>query len=149
MQNAGVWAGVMFLIYASGMFWQALSLKYYTPFGPGPGLFPRWLSGMLIVVSLLFIWQSIKEDVITFRDIFPTNKAFVNVASVWGAAIGFMLILNFVGFITASSLLLFTLFIRGYCWKTSLALAVGTSVFMFLIFNNAFGLPLPVNMWGW
>lgn len=149
MQNAGIWAGVMFLIYSGWMFWQSFTLKYYTPYGPGPGLFPRWLSGLLIVLTLVFIWQSIKEDIITFHDIFPSRKAFFGVVSVWAACIGFMLILTTAGFVTSSSLLLFTLFIRGYRWKTALALSIGTSVILFLVFNTAFGMPVPVNAWGW
>jgi putative tricarboxylic transport membrane protein len=149
MQNAGVWAGIVFLIYASGMFWQSFSLKYYTQFGPGPGLFPRWLSGILIVLALIFIWQSIKDEVVTFRDIFPKGKAFANVVSVWAATIVFMLILNYTGFIVASSILLFTLFIRGYNWLWALGLSVGVSVFLFLTFDKAFGIPLPVSVFGW
>lgn len=149
MQNAGVWAGIVFLAYASGMFWQSLSLKYYTQYGPGPGLFPRWLSGILFVLALLFIWQSIKDEVVTFRDIFPKGKAFFNVASVWVACIVFMLLLDYTGFIIASSILLFTLFIRSYNWQWALGLSVVISVILFLTFDKAFGIPLPVSVFGW
>jgi hypothetical protein len=149
MQNVAVWVGIVVLIYASGMFYLALSLKYYTQFGPGPGLFPLWLSGILIAITLLFIWQSVKRDVIRFQDIFPNRKAFGNVLTVWGSIFLFMVLLNFTGFTIASSLLLYSLFIRGYKWQWALGLSIGVSVFLFLAFNRAFGIPLPVNAWGW
>ena len=149
MQNLGVWVGIILLIYASGMFWQALSLKYYTQFGPGPGLFPLWLSGNLIAITLLFIWQSVKKDAFQFRVLFPNKKAIGNVVSLWGSIILFMVMLNFTGFTIASSVLLFTLFIRGYNWPWALGLSIGVSVFLFLTFDKAFGIPLPVNALGW
>ncbi|KYZ76661.1 hypothetical protein AXX12_09585 [Anaerosporomusa subterranea] len=149
MENLGVWIGIVVLIYASGMFWLALSLKYYTQFGPGPGLFPLWLSGILIVITLLFIWQSVKHDAIRFWDVFPNRKAFRNVLSVWGSILLFMILLNYTGFTIASSILLYTLFIRGYKWHWALGLSIGVSVFLFLAFNKAFGIPLPVNALGW
>lgn len=149
MQNAGVWSGIIILIYASVMFFQAYSLKYYTQTGPGPGLFPLWLSGLLIIVTLIYIWQSLKKEVVSFKDIFPKGKALGNVVSVWVASFLFMLMLNYTGFIFASSFLLFTLFIRGYKWQWALGLAIGTSIFLFLAFDKVFGIPLPVSIFGW
>lgn len=149
MQNAGVWAGLVFLAYAAGMFWQSFSLRYYTQFGPGPALFPRWLSGILIVLALIFIWQSVRGPAITFRSIFPNGRALANVLSIWAATAVFILMLNFAGFVVASTILLFTLFIRGYNWLWSLGLSLAVSILLFLIFDKAFGIPLPVNAFGW
>lgn len=149
MQNAGVWVGLVILLYAGGMFWQALSLKYYSQLGPGPGLFPLWLSGSLFAITLVFIWQSLKDEVITFKDIFPDGKSLRNVVSVWIATIVFMIMLNYTGFTFASSILLFTLFIRSYKWQYALGLSVGISVILFLSFDKAFGIPLPVSVLGW
>jgi hypothetical protein len=131
------------------IFWQALSLKYYTKFGPGPGMFPLWLSGLFIVVSLVYIWQSIKKEVILFAEILPQGKALGNILAVLGSLILFMVLVNFTGFIIASSVLLFIVLTREYKWYLGLGISVSASILLFLLFQKVFSIPLPVNVFGW
>lgn len=147
--NAGVWAGIVLLIYASFMFWQSLSLGYYTQFGPGPGMFPRWLSGILIVISLLYLWQSARKFVFRAADIFPKGKDLWNMLSVFVSVLMFMLIVNLTGFVIAGTVMMFILLSRGYKWFMALPIALVTSVLLFLLFDKVFSIPLPVNTFGW
>ncbi|NOU93511.1 hypothetical protein GC093_09805 [Paenibacillus sp. LMG 31456] len=148
-QNAGVWVGVSLFLFAAVLFWQSLSLKYQTNFGPGPGMFPRWLIAILMLFSLIYIWQSIKKVVIRFADVFPKGRELGNVLSVLTSVVVFMLIVNFVGFITAGTVLLFMLFAREYKWYSALGISLLVSILLFVIFKSAFSIPLPVNVWGW
>jgi putative tricarboxylic transport membrane protein len=148
-QNAGVWAGIVLLLFAFVIFGQALSLKYYTKFGPGPGLFPLWLSGILIILSIIYIWHSLKKEIIPLSNIIPKGRERGNILAVLGSILLFMLIVNFTGFIVASTLLLFILLVREYKWHLALGISTGVSILLFLIFKTFFAIPLPVNIFGW
>lgn len=148
-QNAGVWAGILILIFACVIFSQALTLDYYTTLGPGPGLFPLWLSGILIVLSILYIFQSIKKEAVSFAEILSKGRGLGNVVAVLGSVIVFMLIVNFTGFIVASTVLLFILLVREYKWHWGLGISAGVSILLFVVFQVFLGIPLPVNALGW
>jgi putative tricarboxylic transport membrane protein len=148
-QNAGVWAGVVLLIFASVFFWQSLSLKYQTKFGPGPGMFPRWLSGILIVLTLIYIWQSVNKEVIRFSDILPKGKDLGNLIAVLGSVVLFILVVNYTGFTIAGTALLFILFVRQFKWYTALGMSLLVTLILFYIFKSLLSIPLPVNAFGW
>lgn len=147
--NAGVWAGIFLLAFALVFFALSLSLKYYTKFGPGPGLFPVWLSGALIITSLVYIWQSFKKQGVSWADVLPKGREMGNVLSVLGSVLLFMIIVNVTGFVIASTVLLFILLRREYKWHLGLGISAGVSVLLFLIFKSYFAIPLPVNGFGW
>ncbi|WP_075618827.1 tripartite tricarboxylate transporter TctB family protein [Paenisporosarcina indica] len=148
-QNAGVWVGLIILVFSSVIFIQAMNLDYFSKFGPGPGLFPIWLSGILLVLSILYIRLSIKKSIYYFSDIIPMGRSFGNILSVVLALIVFMVLVNFTGFIIASTVLLFTLFSREYKWYWGLGIAIFTSIILFIIFKVFFEIPLPVSVFGW
>ncbi|MFS0774950.1 tripartite tricarboxylate transporter TctB family protein [Neobacillus sp. 3P2-tot-E-2] len=149
IQNAGFWGGIAVLIYSAVIFAQSLSLNYYTEFGPGPGFFPLWLSGILIILSIGLILGSIKKEKIFFKDILPKGRSLMRVVLVPASLIVFILIVNFTGFIIASSVLLFLVFILEFKWYMSLALSSSISILLFFIFQSILEVPLPVNVLGW
>lgn len=59
--NAGVWTGITIFVFSSIFFYQSLDLAYSSSIGPGPGFFPIWLTGILLVLSVLYILISFKE----------------------------------------------------------------------------------------
>ncbi len=69
--------------------------------------------------------------------------------SVLASVVVFMLIVNFTGFIIASTVLLFILLVREYKWYSGLAISAVTSIILFIVFKSFFDIPLPVNMFGW
>jgi hypothetical protein len=60
-----------------------------------------------------------------------------------------MVLVNFTGFIFASTVLLFIVFSREYKWYWGLGISIFTSIILFVIFKVFFGIPLPVSMFGW
>jgi putative tricarboxylic transport membrane protein len=148
-KNAGFWTGMALLLFASVIFWQSFSLKYFTAFGPGPGMFPRWLSAILIILSVIYIWQSVKQEVFQVGDIFPKGRELGNILSVLVSVIVFMLIVNVTGFTIASTVLLFIVLVREYKWISGLAISAATSIVLFVVFKILFNIPLPVNGFGW
>ena len=149
MKKAGVWAGIITLIYAIIIFQQSQSLDYSTRLGPGPGFFPLWLSGILIVLTLLYIVDSIRHDVVKVSEILPGGKASQNILSTVAGLILFPIVVPYLGFVISATMLQFIMFVRDFKWYTALGISVGVSVVLFLGFQSLLGVSLPVNDFGW
>ncbi|MDU4962413.1 MAG: tripartite tricarboxylate transporter TctB family protein [Sporomusaceae bacterium] len=150
MRNAGIWAGLAILGFAAVIFSQSLELDYSTRLGPGPGFFPLWLSGILIVLAICYLWSSFKREVIDIGDILPRDTAARRdiLMTVCGVVI-FPLVVDDLGFVISGSILLFIMFMRAYKWYMALGISVATSLLLFFIFQSLLGVSLPVNEFGW
>lgn len=150
VKNAGFWAGICLLAFAAIIFSQSLDLDYATRLGPGPGFFPLWLSGILAVFSLCYIWDSVKHEGVAIKDILPKDKAArQSILLTIGGVVIFPLVVEFLGFIISGSILLFIMFMREYKWYTALGISVGASLLLFFVFQSLLGVTLPVNEFGW
>jgi putative tricarboxylic transport membrane protein len=145
LKKAGVWSGIFILLFGCFFFWLSLSLKYTSSLGPGPGLFPLWLSAILIVLSLLYIVESIKLEGISIIDMLPKGRGMGNIVSIVASLVVFVIIVSFTGFIIAGTVLLFILFVREYKWYWGLALSFTITAITFVVFQILLEVPLPVN----
>jgi putative tricarboxylic transport membrane protein len=148
MKNLNMWVGIFILIFAGVTFYHGLSYEYYSNIGPGPGLFPIWLSGFLVILSVLFIVSAFKEK-ISFSDVFPKGSERNNILKILGSIVLFILISPYAGFTVAGTLVLLILFIGEMKWYTAVGTSVVTTVIIFLVFKTFLGVPLPVNVFGW
>lgn len=149
MRNAGVWSGSIILVFASVIFYQALSLDYSTPLGPGPGFFPRWLGGLLAILAVAYIWDSMKNEVITISEMLPEGKALGNIAATLLGMVLFLAVVTYTGFVAAGTMLLFIMFVREYKWYTAFGVSFGISLLLLIVFQSILGVSLPVNEFGW
>ncbi|MDF2962929.1 MAG: tripartite tricarboxylate transporter family receptor [Paenibacillus sp.] len=148
MKNAGVWFGFFIFLLGCVLFWQSLSLDYKSSIGPGPGLFPLWLSGGLILLSLLYIIESVRKEVIRISDILPKGKGLGNVLVIIGSCVIFMIVVSFAGFVIAGTLLIFMLLVREYKWYRALGISFVIALATFVVFQTLLDVPLPVNEFG-
>ena len=146
--NAAVIFGVIYLGYSLFFFLYSFNYQYYTPHGPGPGLFPRWFSSISIFLSIIYIIQSATKNKFPLGESFPPLKEFINVLLIFISCMIFIFLLNVVGFNIASMLLLFTVFVRQYKLWQAILLSIVISVICFAVFKIAFMVPLPVNRFG-
>ena len=131
--------GLVFFIYS-------LQYPYESELGPGPGMMPLWLSGILIVLALAYLYAVVKgKD--TAED-WPEKKAQIEMALILGNMALFVILLPVIGFNLAATLFLFVFLRRSYHWVKSLAISLGVSIFLFLLFTEGFASPLPVNAFG-
>jgi hypothetical protein len=114
MVNAGVVWGLVLLGYGVTIFVQSLSLKYHTEYGPGPGFFPLWVSGILIPLAVAYIVEALKKDVILVKDIIPDRKVFYRTLALVGGLLFFCLTANFLGYFLSGFILLFVMFIWDF-----------------------------------
>jgi len=149
VSNAGIWAGSIILLYAIIIFYQSFSLDYSTRLGPGPGFFPRWLSGGLILLTLMYIWDCAKNNKVSTSELWPKGRALGTILSMLGGLVVFTVIVNTTGFVIAGSILLFAMFIRDYKWYYALSASVAIAVLFLFVFQSLLGVSLPVNEFGW
>ncbi|MEM1484429.1 tripartite tricarboxylate transporter TctB family protein [Oscillospiraceae bacterium PP1C4] len=147
-QNAGLWFGIGFLLYSIMFFVMSFGLEYQTKYGPGPGMYPRWLSAISIVVAAVYVWQSCAKNIFRAGECFPCAKELLNVAAIFVSCLVFMFLLDIVGFNIAGSLLLFVVFVRQFKLWQAVALSVVITYICFFIFKICFTIPLPVNALG-
>lgn len=150
MKNYGVWVGFFLFLFSVFMVREALKYPYYGEYGPGPGLFPLWLSGLMGVFSILFMLDSLrKNNVISFSDVFPKGETLASVVKVVLSIFLFILMAPFLGYILSSVIVLLILLMPAFKWTTSLSTAASVTIVLYVVFNTILDIPLPTNMLGW
>jgi putative tricarboxylic transport membrane protein len=132
------------------MFVKSFSLQYYAygSLGPGPGFFPLWLNGGLVVLSLIFIGGAFKHPEIS-KNILPHGQGLKNVLATLAAVLLFIFIARTTGFAIASTLMLMAVLGRVYNWRKALTIALCITLVLLVLFQHLLDVPLPVNIWGW
>ena len=148
MTNAGVWVGLVFLAFSGTLFWQALSYDYYSTIGPGPGLLPMWLSGTLILLSVAYMIDSVRNDPIDLKSMLPRGKGLRKVLALFVALALFLTVVKYLGYVIASSVMLFILFAFEYKWYWAGSISLAVTLVVFYVFKSLLNVPLPVNTFG-
>jgi putative tricarboxylic transport membrane protein len=147
-KNVGVWVGSLFFLLAATFFYQSFAFPYYSQLGPGPALFPRWLSAILLLLSIIYIVQSVRTEVIVWSAVLPKGRDLINVSLVLLTVIIYILLVSYTGFIIASTVMLFIMLRSSYRWYTALAISLGMSFVLFIAFNDWLEVPLPTgDLW--
>ena len=149
IKNAAIWAGAVLLVFSAVLFQQSLQLDYYNPLGPGPGFLPRWLAGLLFVVSLLYIIDSLKGERIELSHLLPKGGARRDIALMLIGLCLFAGLVEYVGFVIAATQLVFLMTVRKFKWYYALPAAIFVAVLLLLAFQTLLGVSLPVNDFGW
>jgi hypothetical protein len=148
MSNAALWVGLVILAFAGILFQQALTYDYFGRFGPGPGLFPLWLSGTLGIITVIYIVASYREKIIRIADIVPRGTGRKRVIALFAALLIFLVAVRYTGYTVASAVMLFILLVREYKWYTSVGIAAAIAGTVFYVFKSILDVPLPVNPFG-
>ncbi|MBP1930962.1 tripartite tricarboxylate transporter TctB family protein [Ammoniphilus resinae] len=148
MKNAGALVGFLILIFAGTLFFQALSFDYYSDYGPGPGLFPLWLSGLLILLSIAYIIDCYRKNIIQLKDILPKGAGLRKIILIMVSLVVFYILAPFTGYSVAGIIMLMILFIKEYKWYWGLGISVVVTVVLFYTFYSVLNVPLPVNSFG-
>jgi len=147
-KNAALWSALF--VGAIGVFFLIYSLEYplKSSVGPGAGMIPFAVSLMVIGLSVILLFQALRRP-IYFRDILPKSEGLRKIILVFVAAAIFLAVIPYTGFVIASTILLFILYVQHYRWYVSAGLALGISLLAFWVFGNLLNIPLPTNGWGW
>lgn len=140
-----------FMLFSLFYFYYAMKLKLWSSrYAPGPGFIPRWVSGIMFILSVIAFINSFKEDGITLDKVLPASRASrINLYVCWGGLIFFLIFVNKLGFVITSSILLTALFSRGAKWPKATLLGIIVSICCFVIFKIILQVQIPVNRFGW
>src|SRR5512134_2276599 len=79
--------------------YESLQIKYYgSDFGPGPGFFSFWLGVLVVLLSLYEIARSLRKHEPLPVGFFPDRAGLLRIASLLGALIGVVLLLDRLGY---------------------------------------------------
>jgi putative tricarboxylic transport membrane protein len=123
--------------------WDALRLGIgWGTDGPKSGFFPFWLAAAMIVACVGIIVQAWRR---ADRQPFVSRTALAPVLKVLGPAVGFVLVMEWLGMYVASTLYMavYMRWIGRYSWALVILVSVAFPVITFWIFELWFLVPMP------
>lgn len=150
MRDADRVAGAALLALAVAFAAGALTQhSYWGENGPGPAFLPFWLGlVMAVLAALLFVGALRARD--PGSPWLPRGDGLRRLALVLGVTVTLVALLNVVGMVLGAALYVTVLmrFLDRCRWPLTLAVAVGTAAFIFLVFSHWLRVPLPVGVLG-
>lgn len=143
-----VWLFVGLFIIVGSLY----SLKVWTASEPGPGLFPLIAGILLSFMSLIILIKGTFTKTLEKKSlrVLWSGLKWKKVFYMTGALLIYSLILDFIGFILSTLLLLIFLFIgiQPQKWKVAIGLSLFTSVGSYLLFYRILQVQLPRGLLG-
>lgn len=122
---------------------------YWSPSGPGPAFLPFWLGVAMAVLATLLLLSAMRT-LDPGDDWLPRRAGLRRLALVLGASVALVALLDSIGMVIGTALFLVVL-LRGLdrvSWPVSIAVALGTAGFTFLVFTYWLKVPLPLGVLG-
>lgn len=142
--RSGIWAGAVIFLLALFLFVLSLQYSYSSALGPGPGFFPTWLSGFLMLLSIWYIYDSVKGKNASSES-WPTGRSLKHILFIIISLVLFVILFSLFGFLLAGVIFLAMLFYKEYKWYTTLLMSVGITVFIYWMFNTILKVYLPLG----
>ncbi|HEX7127244.1 MAG TPA: tripartite tricarboxylate transporter TctB family protein [Thermodesulfobacteriota bacterium] len=143
MRKADLVTATILLILAAVVVWDSYELGIaWGPGGPGSGFFPFWMGLIMIGCCLGIIAQALRR---------PEGKPFIAregiapVLKVLGPAVGFVVLIQFVGLYVSAAVYLavYMRWIGRHSWPTVAGVALAFAVIAFFVFETWFLVPMP------
>lgn len=142
--KSGIWAGAVIFLLALFLFVLSLQYSYSSVLGPGPGFFPTWLSGILMLLAIWYILDSVKGKNASSES-WPTGRSLKHILFIIISLVLFVILFSLFGFLLAGVIFLAMLFYKEYKWYTTLLMSVGITVFIYWMFNTILKVYLPLG----
>lgn len=137
------------ILFAATYFAMSFDYVYQEGYAPGAGFMPRWGSGILLVLLIIYFIGTFKENGVKVSEVFPKGLGRKNNLITWACLIFFAVFSKKIGLILTSAIMLSVLFginIKGY---KSIVFGVVVTLCCFLVFKIILQVPVPVNKLGW
>ena len=142
LRSGDFWSGLALAALGTWIVAQARGWVYLNEEGPGPGFFPMWYGGIMVVLSLALVAGAVLK---TREGAAVERRDVVRALACWAAFVACIVLMRWLGFIPAFALL--TAFMAGAMGRQPLRivlpLAAGLSVLFWLLFSVALDVGLP------
>ena len=143
-------AAALLLALAGYIVLAAGALPFGTARVPQTAFFPKCLAILLAVLALILLARAFigREDKLASDEIAP--RGWLRIAVSLAVLIGFALVLERLGFLASTFLLMFLLLraIEPQPWRNVIAIALATSLISYGLFAWLLGVPLPAGVLG-
>jgi putative tricarboxylic transport membrane protein len=122
---------------------------YWGPNGPGPAFLPFWLGLVMAVLAAMLLVGALRSND-RGADWLPSGEGLRRLVLVLGVTVLYVATLNLVGMVIGTVLFLIVLmrFLDRCAWPLTLAVALATAGFIYLVFVRWLRVPLPVGVFG-
>ncbi|MGO3124119.1 MAG: tripartite tricarboxylate transporter TctB family protein [Advenella sp.] len=144
LRRGDFWSGLTLASLGAYIVYQATQWEYMTDEGPGPGFFPIWYGGLMLILSLILMIGT----VLKMKRSTPSNANWQDLKRVgicWTALVGAILATEYIGFYMAFAILIWllaTVLFEKNKMTATIASIAGAVVF-FLLFSVGLDLDLP------
>ena len=125
------------------------SYDYWSPNGPGPAFLPFWLGVVMAVLATLLLVGALRATE-PGEAWLPRGDGLRRLALVLGVTVALVALLNLLGMVVGTVLFLGVLlrYLDRQPWPLTVAVALATAAFNFLVFTQWLRVPLPVGVLG-
>ena len=144
--------GLFLILFAAVVLWHVQSFPSLDNGYPGPALFPSVLAVLFILCGIGLIIQGVRQrekllklDTGTLR-----LSGSLNIFFVLGTIVCYILLAETIGFLIFSFMVLLIL-MKWLKVKilSSIAMSIGVTLVIYLLFAKVLLVPLPWGLWGW
>ncbi|MSP38189.1 MAG: tripartite tricarboxylate transporter TctB family protein [Deltaproteobacteria bacterium] len=150
MKRVNLAAAIGLLLLAGFILFESRVLSFGTFRVPHTGFYPKIIIGLLLLLSLCCLAQSLRDKTIDR----PTEKipteGWIRIGATLATLLGFALVLEWLGFLLSTFFLMVLLLraIEAPKWSKVIVVASATAALSYGLFAWLLGVPLPVGVLG-
>ena len=148
MQKADIKAGIFMIIFGVFVFWYSSRYAEVVINVYGPNFFPQFLSVFICICGVILIVNAIKGKAPEKEEKID-RQGFLRMVVAIGICIGYLLLMQVVGFAIGSCVFLFVMmtFLRQQGVIKRIASSIAASMIVWAIFRYFLVIPLPTGLW--
>ena len=147
IRKGDFWSGLALVALGAYIVRDAWRWEYLSVDGPGPGFFPIWYGGAMVVLSLLLVAGAVLKSDPAAKGKRVNRSELGRVLTCWAAFAACIALLNVLGFVVSFALM--TWFIVAVLFRKSqriaVGLAIGGALCFYALFSLALGVALPAG----
>lgn len=147
IRKGDFWSGMALVALGAYIVREAWNWEYLGVDGPGPGFFPLWYGGAMVVLSLLLVIGAVLKSDPAAEQRRVNWSELIRVFTCWAAFVACIALLNVLGFVVSFALM--TWFMVAVMFRKSqriaVGLAIGGALCFYALFSVALGVSLPAG----
>lgn len=147
MKKIDIGTGVGLIIFSAWLFWYASAYRQATIYYYGPNFFPQFLAIAMCICAIVLILNALQGKSLEKEDRINL-KGFLRMVISIGICIGYLLLMQVIGFAMGTSVFLYVLMMfigqKGLVQRISSSVVV--SLIVWAIFRYFLIIPLPTGM---